>query len=199
MSRDQATELELTRFGEAPDDLRGSLGLQSPSVRVIVLHVRVLFHLLRVLGVLFGRRQYELVIELSVVPQHEADLLALAHLDPVRNEHHLAVTFAHGDQDGTGRLLPIARLSGGECPEVLVCVTENRQVDSDYERCRSKQCCGCYKDITSVHDSLTLYQCCSEWPPRGLTAFISISGIFLPGIILCPPCRSALGVAPCNS
>jgi hypothetical protein len=54
----------------------------------------------------------ELVVELTVVAQHEPDLLVLFDLNPVRQEQHLAFGFGHRDLNNPGRLCRIAWFAG---------------------------------------------------------------------------------------
>src|SRR5216684_3222381 len=113
MTRDQAGIFELADLGEPPYDLIRLLGSKSLSVGVIVLHVRIFLHGLGMLEIFRSSREDELVVELTVVAQHELYLLILLDLDPARQEQHLAVGFDHRDLNDPGRLCRIARLAGG--------------------------------------------------------------------------------------
>jgi hypothetical protein len=77
VTRNKAGIFELADLGEPPYDLIRLLGSKPPSVGIVVLHVRIFLHGLGVLEIFRHSPEDELVVELTVVPQHELDLLVL--------------------------------------------------------------------------------------------------------------------------
>ena len=117
MTGNEAAVLKCPFLGEFPDDLVGLLRRDTFRVRIVMLHVRVLFHRFRMLQIFRGRSQNEFMVELAVVADDEFDLLAGADFDPLGHEHHLTVTFAHRDLHDARGLFGIARFA---CRERLV-------------------------------------------------------------------------------
>ena len=81
MPRDEAGELELTTLGEFPNDLAVAVRQEALCIRIVMLHVWILFHRLRVFAIFGDRGEDEFVILLAIVLQDEADLFPLADLN----------------------------------------------------------------------------------------------------------------------
>ena len=113
MTGNEAGEVELPGTREMPDDLDRAPRLQAAGVGFVVRHVGRVLHGLHVREVLLERRQHQLVLELAIVAQPQADLLASADLDAIGHEHHPPLGLAHGDAHDARRLARIARLAVG--------------------------------------------------------------------------------------
>jgi hypothetical protein len=112
MPWDEAAVFELARLGEAPEELAALLRRQTLAVGVVVRHGGIVLHQLGMQKVLLGGAEDELVLELSLVDQREANLFSAPEFKAIRKEQHFAVRLAHRHLDGTRRLLAIAGLSG---------------------------------------------------------------------------------------
>src|SRR5262249_30141760 len=64
---DEAGEFEFTALGELPNELAVPIRQNALPVRVVVLHVGMFFHDLRVLAIFGNRREDEFVILLAIV------------------------------------------------------------------------------------------------------------------------------------
>ena len=99
---------------EAPEDFLARVGLQARAIRLFMLHLRVLLHFELVLGVVLERVEQKFVVDLTGILEHELDLLALLHFDPVGRVGHRAGPIGHDDLHGPERLLGVARLARGK-------------------------------------------------------------------------------------
>src|SRR5262245_15115910 len=123
---DETGEFEFTALGELPNELAVPIRQNALPVRVVVLHVGMFFHDLRVLAIFGNRREDEFVILLAIVAQNETDLLSSAHFDSRGLEAHFSAALEHPDLDDARRLLRVAGLAGGEASVILV---------GEYRRC----------------------------------------------------------------
>jgi hypothetical protein len=71
---DETCELEFAPPRKPPDEFTIAVGQNTFRVRIIVLHVRMLFHDFRMFAIFHGRPKHEFVILLAVVLQNETDL-----------------------------------------------------------------------------------------------------------------------------
>jgi hypothetical protein len=88
----KAGELELTSLGEPLDEPIYFLRCEPLHVRIIVFHFRVLLHLFGVFEIFRSGREHDFVIDLAVVPENKANLLAFADFNAIGNEDHRSVT-----------------------------------------------------------------------------------------------------------
>src|SRR5437879_61536 len=76
MVGNQAGKFEGAGLGELPEDLRRLARSEPHPVGIVVLHVRMLLHHLRMREILFRGGKQEFMVFLADVAQHETDLLA---------------------------------------------------------------------------------------------------------------------------
>src|SRR6266404_9249268 len=117
---DEARELELTALGELPNDLAVAVRQQALCIRIVMLHVWILFHHLRVLAIFSDRSEDEFVILLAIVLQNETDLFPSSHFDARGLETHLSAPLEHLDVDDARGLLGITRLARREMSVILM-------------------------------------------------------------------------------
>src|SRR5258708_12026987 len=67
---DEARELELTALGELPNDLAVAVLQQALCIRIVMLHVWILFHHLRLLAIFSSPTHPESVIPPATIFQH---------------------------------------------------------------------------------------------------------------------------------
>src|SRR4029450_2367745 len=119
MAGNETGELEFTALGELPNELAVSVRHQTPRVRVVMLHIGLFFHDLRVLAIFGDRREDEFVILLALIVQNEAYLFSSAHFDSRGLEAHFSTALEHLDLDDARRLRRIAGPAGRQAPGAL--------------------------------------------------------------------------------
>src|SRR5262249_46317023 len=130
-------ELERAALGELPNDLAVAVRQQALCIRIVMLHVWILFHHLRVLAIFSDRREDKFVVLLAVVLQDETDLFPPAHLNARGLVTDLPASLEHLDLDDAGGLLGVAWLTGREMSVILVGGRRTRHRDV-----RCQDCCG---------------------------------------------------------
>src|SRR2546422_11411634 len=120
VSGNEAGELECAALGEPPDELTVPLRHQTSRVRVVMLHLGMLFHDFRVLAIFGDCRQDKFMILLTLVVQNEADVLASAHFDLRGLEAHFPAALEHLDLDNARRLRGIAGFACRKASVILV-------------------------------------------------------------------------------
>src|SRR5262249_52356413 len=125
----ETCELECAALGELPNDLAVAVRQQALCIRIVMLHVWILFHPLRVLAIFSDRREDEFVILLAVVLQDETDLFPSAHLNAGGLVTHLPASLEHLDLDDARGLLGITRLASRETSVILMGGGRTRHCD----------------------------------------------------------------------
>src|SRR6266481_3586440 len=136
---DEARELELTALGELPNDLAVAVRQQALCIRIVMLHVWILFHHLRVLAIFSDRSEDEFVILLAIVSQDETDLFPPAHLNARGLVTHLPASLKDLDVDDARGLLGITWLTGREISMILMCGRRTRHCDMRRHDCRGRR------------------------------------------------------------
>src|SRR5947209_6682027 len=113
-------ELECAALGELPNDLAVAVRQQALCIRIVMLHVWILFHHLRVFAIFSDRSEDEFVILLAIVLQDETDLFPPAHLNARGLVTHLPAALEHLDVDDARGLLGITRLARREMSVILM-------------------------------------------------------------------------------
>src|SRR5262249_20723001 len=113
-------ELERAPPGELPNDLAVAVRQQARCIRIVMLHVWLLFPYLPVLAIFSDRREDEFVIFLAIVLQDETDLFPSAHLNAGGLVTHLPASLEHLDLDDARGLLGITRLASRETSVILM-------------------------------------------------------------------------------
>src|SRR6516164_401608 len=111
MSRKQTGIFECPALGEFPHDLAIGKWRQALGVWIVMFHVGVFLHELRVLVIFSDGGEHELMVLGAVIAQYETDLLALPNDDVSGVEQHLLSVLTHHDFDNTRRPLRISRLA----------------------------------------------------------------------------------------
>src|SRR5262249_16977790 len=135
---DEARELELTALGELPNDLAVAVRQQALCIRIVMLHVWILFHHLRVLAIFSDRREDEFVILLAVDLEDETDLFPPAHLNAGGLVTHLPASLEHLDLDNARGLLWITRAASRETSVILMGRRQTGHCDVHRQHCRSR-------------------------------------------------------------
>src|SRR5262249_10436261 len=113
-------ELESATLGELPNDLAVAVRQEALCIRIVMLHVWILFHHLRVLAIFSDRGEDEFVILLAIVLQDEADLFPPTDLNSRGLVTHLPASFEHFDLDDARGLLRITRPASREMSVILM-------------------------------------------------------------------------------
>src|SRR5262245_16567196 len=122
-------ELERAAPGELPNDLAVAVRQQALCIRIVMLHVWILFHHLRVLAIFSDRREDEFVILLAIVLQDETDLFPPAHLNARGLVTHLAAALEHLDLVCARGVLGITRPASREISVILMGGRRTRHCD----------------------------------------------------------------------
>src|ERR1700730_629719 len=130
-------ELECAALGELPNDLAVAVGQQALCIRIVMLHVWILFHHLRVLAIFSDRSEDEFVILLAIVLQDETDLFPPAHLNARGLVTYLPASLEHVDVDDARGLPGITWLARREMSVILMGGRRARHSDM-----RRHDCCG---------------------------------------------------------
>src|SRR5262249_16041585 len=113
-------ELECAALGELPNDLAVAMRQQALCIRIVVLHVWILFHHFPVLAIFSYRSEDELVILLAIVLQDETDLFPAAYLNARGLVTDLPTSLEHLDLDDARGLLGITRLARRKMSVILM-------------------------------------------------------------------------------
>src|SRR6516162_6725512 len=112
MAWNKAREFEASLFVEALQNFGAVVGADGLAVRVVMLHVRIFFHERRVLEVVSGTREDELMAINPIIPNDKLNLLAAVHLERLRRVPHAPLAVMDTDADDPKWLCRIARFAG---------------------------------------------------------------------------------------
>src|SRR5262249_26216278 len=163
---DETGEFEFTALGELPNELAAPVRENAFSVRVVMLHVGMFFHDLRMLAVFGNRREDEFVILLAIVVQNETDLFPSAHFDSRGLEAHFSATLEHPDLDDPRRLLRVAGRAGGEASVVLVGGCRKGRCST-----RRQDCGACHQQNAEGGERARIFQHADLFPSVSLVVW----------------------------
>src|SRR5262245_56181679 len=120
MAGDETGELKRAALSELPNNFAVTVRQQALCIRIVMLHVWILFHRLRMLAIFPGSRENKFVILLAIILQDETDLFSPACLNTRGLITHLPASLEHPDVDNARGFPRITRFAGREISMILM-------------------------------------------------------------------------------